>query len=115
MCDHQYLVSFGVGRGTRYKINVDYTNVASSVASSVASNVASSKRTRLSRADMEQRILEACAEFQTLGDIALKVGRDARYLNNHYIPTMVEKGMLDRKYPESPKHPDQQYRVKKLE
>lgn len=115
LCDHQYLVSFGVGRGTRYKINVDYTNVASSVASNVASNVASSKRTRLSRADMEQRILEACAEFQTLGGIALKVGRDARYLNNHYIPTMVEKGMLDRKYPESPKHPDQQYRVKKLE
>jgi len=33
------------------------------------------------------------------------------YLKNKIIPRMVEQGLLERKYPDNPKHPHQQYRA----
>lgn len=115
LCDHQYLISFGIGRGTRYKINVEYANVASSVASSVVGNVASSVasnvagKKRYSREQLRQAILGCCQEFSSLEEIAKRVGRSQRYIKNYCIARMIDEGLLERKYPMN--HPHQQYRA----
>ena len=118
LCGHKYLISFGIGRGTRYKINTEYSKVASKgaskVASKCASKVASRKRKkaiRLNKDDLYQEITSTCPDYASLEDIASAVGKTLSYLKNKIIPRMVEQGMLERKYPENPRHPRQQYRA----
>lgn len=53
------------------------------------------------------------AFFESLENIAEKVGRNLRYLKNRIIPVMVAKGLLEREYPDTPKHPAQRYRAGK--
>ena len=53
---------------------------------------------------------EACHDFEPLIVIAPRVNRSLRYLKNKVIPDMVAAGMLIRKYPTVPNHPDQQYK-----
>ena len=119
LCDKQYLISSGVGRGTHYKLNKSYLTDnkqinSNNVASNVASNVARSshkKTKRLSTQELQNKILQACPDFETLENIAQKVNKGIHYLKNHVIPKMTEQQLLERKYPNSPKHPRQQYRA----
>ena len=104
LCDGKYLISFGIGRGTRYKINVEYSKVASKVASQDA--------VRLSKDALYKRIMEVCSAYTSLEDIAASVGKTPSYLKNKIIPRMVEQGVLIREYPENPKHPHQRYRAR---
>ena len=55
----------------------------------------------------------ACVDFESLETIANKVGKSLRYLKNRAIPIMVAEGLLEREYPNMPKHPHQRYRAKK--
>ena len=93
------------------------TSMAFFFASNVASNVASSpdkeRRRRLSSSELHTAILQACVDFESLEAIANKVGKSLRYLKNRAIPIMVAEGLLEREYPNMPKHPHQRYRAKK--
>ena len=104
LCDSNYLISFGIGRGTRYKINIEYSKVASKVASQNA--------VRLSKDALYKRIMEVCSAYTSLEDIAAIVEKTPSYLKNKIIPRMVEQGVLVREYPENPKHPHQRYRAR---
>ena len=112
LCDSNYLISFGIGRGTKYKINVEYVKVASKVASKVTSKGASQDAVRLSKYALYKRIMEVCSAYTSLEDIAAIVGKTPSYLKNKIIPRMVEQGVLVREYPENPKHPHQRYRAR---
>lgn len=97
LCDSNYLISFGIGRGTKYKINVEYSKVASKVA------------VRLSKDALYKRIIEVCSVYTSLENIATNVNKNPSYLKNKIIPRMVEQGLLAREFPENPKHPHQRY------
>ena len=101
LCDSNYLISFGIGRGTKYKINVEYSKVASKVASKIA--------VRLSKDALYKRIIEVCSVYTSLENIATNVNKNPSYLKNKIIPRMVEQGLLAREFPENPKHPHQRY------
>ena len=70
---------------------------------------------RLSKDALYKEILGVCAEYTSLEDIATTMDKTMSYLKNKIIPRMVEQGLLERKYPDNPKHPNQQYRAKKAE
>ncbi len=108
LCRGNYLISHGIGRGTRYTLNKDFGD-----ASNVASNVAS-KRTRLPIDILQKEILAVCADYISLEEIAKLIDKNLRYLKNNVIPTMVTNGMLEREYPHTPKHPNQRYKANKL-
>ena len=125
LCEDGYLRASGIGKGTKYSLNVasnvsgkeidaDTSGVDVGLLDDVEENVASkvsdeegvSKRTR----QLYHAIREACPDYLPLTEIALKVNRKLRYLKNNVIPDMVAMGLLERKYPNVPSHPDQQYR-----
>ena len=83
-----------------------HDDVEENVASKVWDEKGVSKRTR----QLYRAIREACPDYLPLTEIALKVNRKLRYLKNNVIPDMVAMGLLERKYPNVPSHPDQQYR-----
>jgi predicted HTH transcriptional regulator len=128
LCQKGYLKASGFGKGTRYQLNVASNvsqnvasnvsqNVASNVSQNVASNVSQDRNPLLAKHNRNKRtaklyaeIVEACHDFEPLIVIAPRVNRSLRYLKNKVIPDMVAAGMLIRKYPTVPNHPDQQYK-----
>ena len=161
LCQEGYLISSGIGKGTRYIINDRYlsfekeasfgydfshdyagsseflnvdsseTNVASSATNvaSFATNVDSSesnvasldvltkpRRGKASMAQLQGMILSFCKEdYKSLEEIAKGVGKTIKYLKNRFIARMVNDGLLERKYPNIPTHPDQKYRTRHLD
>ena len=108
---------FCMAKHKRYDFgDIDYYNPKklSKVASKVASKE-SKKSMRLSKDALYKEILGVCAEYTSLEDIAIAIDKKLSYLKNKVIPRMVEQGLLERKYPDNPKHSDQQYRAKKTE
>ena len=61
---------------------------------------------------LRHEILEACDDYMSLEDIAETVGKGIRYLKNKIIPQMVDDKLLERQYPDAPRHPYQKYRRK---
>lgn len=112
LCDKGFLISCGFGRGTKYRINEDYKHTTFE---KVASKVASSgvqKSTRKSLQTLRCEIVDACEDYMSLEDIAEKVGKGIRYLKNKIIPQMVDDELLERQYPDAPRHPYQKYKRK---
>lgn len=68
---------------------------------------------RLSKEELYDKIMDVCVDYTSLEDIANAINKTLRYLKSKVIPKMVEKGLLERKYPDTPKHPQQQYRRRK--
>lgn len=121
MCDRNLLVAYGVGRGTKYKINEDYLHVSNAeVTSKVASMVTS---TVTSKADGKQRfavsdklkkeIIAVCDNYISLDEIAKLLGKSLQYLKNKVIPQMLHENLLERQFPNVPRHPHQKYRAVK--
>ena len=77
------------------------------IASKDASNIV-----RLSKDELYDKIMDVCVDYISLDDIAKAVNKTLRYLKSKVIPRMVEQDLLERKYPDTPKHPKQQYRKK---
>ena len=171
LCAGKYLISEGVGRGTKYKIahpasnddgndtsnddskvkkttskakkttsriendaskeendaskiNNDASNAkndASKInnnASKVDNNASkvennASNQTSKKTNKVQKQILEVCANYLSLTEIAEKVNKSIPYLNNIIIPQFVRKGLLEREFPDTPRHPKQRYRTKK--
>lgn len=122
LCNDQYLIASGVGRGTRYRINEDFggehfANDASNGArlTNSASNDASKitpKRTRLDISTLQRLILDICSDYLSIDEIAERVHKSLHHLKNNIIPKMVSTGLLEREFPNAPKHPNQRYRAK---
>ncbi|MBQ8646066.1 MAG: AAA family ATPase, partial [Bacteroidales bacterium] len=116
LCDNNLLISYGVGRGTKYKINEDYlsynTNNTSNSTSNDTSN-GTSRRTRKSIDTLRIEILEACSNYVSLEEIAQKVGKSISHLKGQIIPQMLQENLLERQFPNAPRHPHQKYRTVK--
>ena len=132
MCQNGLLVSQGYGRGMKYylpekssnnlfSITSPETNMASSgsnvatLEENMASSencVATSSKKRLSKQQMNELIKAVCVEWISLEDIALRIGKDYKYLRNHIIPRMLKEKAIEMLYPGTPNHPKQQYKIK---
>lgn len=100
------------GVGTSNVVSSE-SNVVSSGANEVSSNnKAKVKRGKVNPQQLQNQIMEFCKDdYKSLEDIAKGVGKKIKYLNNGFITKMVSEGLLDRKYPKVPTHPDQQYKA----
>lgn len=134
LCEEEYLLASGIGKGTKYVLKdtgialmspivegemvmdsdenkAFNSNVASKVSENVASKVSENEKKSRKIQNLYMSICDVCSdEFMSLMDIAPKVGRSLRYLKNNVIPEMVNNGLLVRKYPDVPSHPDQKYK-----
>ena len=78
-----------------------------------ASNPTSNRNTKLSHLavnKLQKQILEVCVEYLSVADIATKVNRNMIYLKDDIIPLMIQKGLLEREFPNTPRHRKQRYR-----
>jgi hypothetical protein len=66
----------------------------------------------LGRDELRKVILEVCDEWVSLDHIATVIDRNSDYLLTSVIPSMLEEGLLERMYPQIPKHPYQKYKRK---
>lgn len=64
---------------------------------------------RLSKEEMQTRVLDACGDWMSLEEIAKAVDRDKAYLRNKILPLLTER--IEMLYA-SPNHPQQKYRRK---
>ena len=78
--------------------------------SRISGNTPSRKRNKSTLA-LHEKILEYCADFKSLSEISEYVNRSVAHLKTHVIPELLEIGKLQRKYPETPNHPDQKYKT----
>ena len=93
------------------------TNVASSVANVDSLGIVTkTRRGKASIAQLQSMILAFCKEdYKSLEEIAKGVGKTIKYLKNGFIARMVSEGLLERKYPTIPTHPDQKYKTRHLD
>ncbi len=121
-CNEPNNASYGVNDASKVvnDASIEY-NIVSKDASEVVSdasteyNIASkdaSNIVRLSKDELYDKIMDVCVDYISLDDIAKAVNKTLRYLKSKVIPRMVEQGLLERKYPDTPRHPKQQYRKK---
>ena len=131
LCQAGILVAEGHGRGCVYRINIprlqaNGAKVASSEDERLQANeakVASSEDERLqaipkklSAQMRESLILDYCSEdWRTLQNMTEYLGRNKDYLRNKVLPQLTESGKLEMRFPDTPNHPNQQYKTKKNE
>ena len=123
LCNKNYLKAEGRGRGTKYHLpvnegqgsNVDSnlgSNIGSNIGSNVGSNIGNKPKTRLSRNELRRLIMDACSEWVSLEEIAVTVEKNSDYLISKVFPAMMEEGLIERMYPDTPRHPYQKYKKK---
>ena len=111
LCNKNYLRAEGHGRGMKY-----HMPVINGVGSNVGSNVGSKPmKRRMSKKEIRKEIVNVCSEWVSLDYIATTIGRNSVYLLNHVIPSMLEEGLIERMYPQTPRHPNQKYKAGKKE
>ena len=78
----------------------------------VESSAVKVKRGKMNQQQLHALIIAVCRdEYKSIEEIAKGVGKTMKYLNNGVISKMVSEGLLDRKYPKIPTHPEQQYKA----
>lgn len=126
LIDSQFNVSISTDSSCYNEVVVGskFSNVESSTPNveSFSGNMESSiisvkaKRGKMNLEQLQSQIIAVCRdEFKSLEDIAKGVGKKIKYLNNGLISRMVSEGILDRKYPDIPTHPGQQYKAHPIE
>jgi predicted HTH transcriptional regulator len=104
VCNESNNASYGINDASKV---VSDASTEYNIASKDASNIV-----RLSKDELYDKIMDVCVDYISLDDIAKAVNKTLRYLKSKIIPRMVEQGLLERKYPDTPRHPKQQYRKK---
>lgn len=89
---------------------VEGSSISENTTSSISGNTSSRKRNRSTLA-LHAKILDFCSDFKSLSEISEHVNRSVAHLKVHVIPELLESGKLQRKYPETPNHPDQKYKI----
>lgn len=121
MCNGGYLIAEGHGRGTKYYLPIVDANIGSNIGSNVGSNPISNPvsnpiskpKKRMSREEIREAIISVSADWVSLDYIAKSIGRNTDYLLAHVIPSMLEEGIIERMYPDSPRNPYQKYKKRK--
>ena len=139
MCANKLLQSSGHGRGTKYHIygtnvSLPTANMALNMDTSEANmalptanmalptanmalptanmalptaNMALPKR--YTKEQLRSKVKEVCKEWSTADEIAIKIGRDTKYVKNFVLPLLSD--VLEKMY-DVPRHPRQKYKVK---
>ena len=68
---------------------------------------------RMSPVVVRDAILELCAEYKSLPELASALARSEKSLRRHYITSMVKEELLEMEFPDRVSHPDQRYRGKR--
>jgi len=112
MCKNRLLVQEGYGRGTKYRLPLDKSKVAST-----ASKVASSNwvKQRMTYSQLKKRICSFCSDWASIDELAEELHRKRTYLRNKIIPKLLDDNSLEMMFPKVPKHPRQKYKTKKLQ
>jgi hypothetical protein len=108
MCNANYLKAEGHGRGMKY-----YLPTRDNLGSNIGSNIGSNTKQRLSREELCKAIVSACPDWVSLEYISLSVGKNSDYLISKVFPAMLAEGMIERMYPQTPRHPNQKYKAVK--
>jgi hypothetical protein len=66
---------------------------------------------RLQPSIVREAILELCAEYKSLPELASALARSEMSLRRHYISAMVREGLLEMEFPDRANHPTQRYRT----
>ena len=66
---------------------------------------------RMPPAVVREAILELCAEYKSLSELASTIARSENSLRRHYVTSMVKEELLEMEYPDRVGHPDQRYRA----
>ncbi|MBR5685180.1 MAG: AAA family ATPase, partial [Muribaculaceae bacterium] len=94
-------------------LQVKDTNLTSSEGETLQvqdANLTSSIPSRMSRAQLQEMILEFCTEWRSAEEIAEHVHRHKQYIRGEILPKMDH--LLIRKFPTIEKHPGQKYKTK---
>lgn len=142
LCKEGYLVSGNKGRWTSYHLNIE-TKVDTSEAkvdTSVAKvdtfvakvdtsvvKVDTSKpkvdtliepdsviKRKIPKQALQKMIMSFCDDYKSLDEISNAVDRETSYLQNKILPDMIRGEMLEKKYPHTPNHPGQAYKVTEI-
>jgi len=124
LCLAGVLIAEGHGRGCVYRLKTlrlqaQEAKVATSEGERLQPQevrVATSEQAiphKLSAQQREQLILAYCSDvWRTVQDITSYLGRKKDYLRNKVLPQLTESGKLEMRFPDTPNHPNQQYRTK---
>lgn len=66
----------------------------------------------MSKDEIRKEIIAICADWVSLDYIAKTIERSTAYLLSDIIPPMLEEGLIERMYPETPRNPYQKYKRK---
>ena len=66
----------------------------------------------MSREKLREEIISICSNWVPLDYLATTIGRNPDYLLSDVIPSMLKDGLIERMYPQTPKHPNQRYKKK---
>ena len=123
MCKEGYLIAEGHGRGTKYylpalDVNIGSNPVSNPVSNPISnpisnpvSNPISKPKKRMSREEIREAIISVSADWVSLDYIASEIDRTTAYLLADIIPPMLEEGLMERMYPDSPTSPYQKYKA----
>lgn len=65
----------------------------------------------MSREEIREAIISVSADWVSLDYIASEIDRTTAYLLADIIPPMLEEGLMERMYPDSPTSPYQKYKA----
>ena len=111
MCGKGYLESEGYGRGTKYHIPMKHKG-GNLVSNPISNPISKTKKKRMSKEEIQAEIMEVCTDWVSLDYIATTIERSTAYLLSDIIPLMLEEGLIERMFPESPRNPFQKYKKK---
>ena len=125
MCDKGYLIAEGHGRGTKYYLPIVDANsginpvsnpisnpVSNPISNPVSNPISNLHKKRMSRGEIQKAILDSCEDWVSLEYISKTIERTTAYLLSDIIPLMLEEGLIERMYPDSPRNPYQKYKKK---
>ena len=141
MVKNDLLEASGYGRGMRYRLPVNNTNLfglgqlisgdnriyqvtngtsnsassdANSASNSASSdaNSASIKKKRMSKEELKSLIISICADWVSIEEIVERTGKSSSYIRNSLIPLLLAEKSIVMMYPGAPRNPKQKYRVK---
>ena len=67
---------------------------------------------RYSKEQIRNKVIEVCSTWITAEEIAIRIGRDTKYVKNFVLPQMADA--LEKMY-DIPHHPRQKYRARQKE
>jgi ATP-dependent DNA helicase RecG len=116
-----FLVPSGNTRATTYRLPLgseqssassEETSEESSLSSEESSPNSAETRGWAAKETQLEAVLAFCVDhWRTLPEIALAVGRTESTVRTMYLRPLLNQDALERRYPESPRHPHQAYRT----